>query len=505
MIRKFINRREELEYLEREFLDTGLKVVILYGRRRVGKTELINQFCKDKPHIYFLADKRGTQVNAREFAANSAGYFSDIMPEVRNFDDAFIYVRKRAGDGRLIVTIDEFAYLVEKDDSIPSVFQKIVDVHLKGTNVYLILCGSSISMMEGILGYRSPLYGRRTGQWRVTPLKFKDSWSFLPRYSLEEFIEAFSVVGNIPAYLTQFDDSADVYENIEKRILGKGNPLYEEVEFILRAELREPSVYMSVVEAIANGATKVTEIANRCYRDAKDIPKYLQVLQRLQLVQRVVPVTERRPKTKKALYQISDNFFRFWFRFVYPNRSDVEGGEVNRALTKIKAEFNPYVGMIFEQVCREFLVELNLRAGLALPFHFTKIGNWWGYFREDGVRKEIEIDLVALNDDTRDILFAECKWQNKKVGIDTYHNLMEKSARVEWDNDKRREYFALFSKAGFTPELKRKKEKENVILFDLKEIEKYLKSYSADETRKTENKLLTQINADDKDQQCSSS
>lgn len=472
MIRKFVNRKEELEFLEREFMDTGLKVIILYGRRRVGKTELINQFCMDKPHIYFLADKRGTAINAREFAANSARYFNDITPEVRNFDDAFIYILKRTENRKLIVTIDEFAYLVEKDDSIPSVFQKIVDVHLKGTNTYLILCGSSISMMEGILGYQSPLYGRRTGQWKVTPLRFKDSWSFLPRYSLEEFIEVFSAVGNIPAYLLQFDDSADIYENIEKRILGRGNPLYDEVEFILRAELREPSVYMSVVEAIANGVTKVTEIANRCYINAKDIPKYLQVLQRLQLVHRVVPITERKTKTKKALYQISDNFFRFWFRFVYPNRSDVEGGEVDRVLSKIRAEFNPYVGRIFEQVCREFLEEVNHRAGL--PFHFTKIGTWWGHFREDGVRKEIEIDIVALNEDTGDILFAECKWLNKKVGINTYHNLMEKSTRVEWHLDKRKEYFALFSKAGFTPELK--KEKENVILFDLKEIEKHLKS-----------------------------
>jgi len=426
----------------------------------------------DKPHIYFLADKRGTAITAREFAANSARYFNDITPEVRNFDDAFIYILKRTENRKLIVTIDEFAYLVEKDDSIPSVFQKIVDVHLKGTNTYLILCGSSISMMEGILSYRSPLYGRRTGQWKVTPLRFKDSWSFLPRYSLEAFIEAFSAVGNIPAYLLQFDDSADIYENIEKRILRRGNPLYDEVEFILRAELREPSVYMSVVEAIANGVTKVTEIANRCYINAKDIPKYLQVLQRLQLVHRVVPITERKTKTKKALYQISDNFFRFWFRFVYPNRSDVEGGEVDRVLSKIRAEFNPYVGRIFEQVCREFLVEVNHRAGL--PFHFTKIGTWWGHFREDGVRKEIEIDIVALNEDTGDILFAECKWLNKKVGINTYHNLMEKSTRVEWHLDKRKEYFALFSKAGFTPELKL--EKENVILFDLKEIEKHLKS-----------------------------
>ncbi len=465
MMRKFINRREELEFLERTFREEGLKVVILYGRRRVGKTELINQFCRDKPHIYFIADKRGTSINAKEFAVKSAGYFNDVVPEVRNFDDAFNYILKRAGSRKIIVAIDEFSYLVEKDDSIPSVFQRMVDEHLKGMNIYLILSGSSISMMEeGVLSYKSPLYGRRTGQWKITPLRFSDSWLFLPEYSLEEFIEAFSVVGNIPAYLVQFDDSIDVYRNIENRILRKGSPLYEEIEFILREELREPSVYMSIIEAIANGMTRVTEIANRCYMDAKDI----RILQRLHLVHRLVPVTERKTKTKKAVYHVSDNFFRFWFRFVYPNRSDVEGGEIDSVLSKIKAGFDPYVGRIFEQVCREFLLELNRRADL--PFHFTKIGNWWGYYREQGIRREIEIDTIALNEDTKDILFTECRWSNKPVGIKTYRELKEKSERVNWFNDERREYFAIFSKSGFKPELKNK----DIILFDLKDIKKSL-------------------------------
>jgi len=474
MIRKFINRKEELEFLERTFREDGLKVVILYGRRRVGKTELINQFCRDKPHIYFLADKRGTLVNAREFAVKSARYFNDVVPEVRNFDDIFGYILKRAGSRKIIVAIDEFSYLVEKDDSIPSVFQKIVDEHLKGTNVYLILSGSSISMMEkGVLSYESPLYGRRTGQWKITPLRFRDSWLFLPEYSIEEFIEAFSVVGNIPAYLIQFNGSVDIYRNMEDRILGRGNPLYEEVEFILREELREPSVYMSIIEAIANGMTRVTEIANRCYMDAKDIPKYLRVLQRLHLVQRVIPVTEVKPKTKKAVYRISDNFFRFWFRFVYPNRGDVEGGEVDSVLSKIKAEFDSYVGRVFEQVCEEFLWELNRKAGL--PFHFNKIGNWWGHYREHGMRKEIEIDLVALNEDTKEILFTECKWSNKRVGIKTYHELREKSKLVNWHNDERKEYFALFSKTGFTPELR----KEDVLLFDLKDFKIFKENFKA--------------------------
>jgi AAA+ ATPase superfamily predicted ATPase len=391
------------------------------------------------------------------------------VPEVRNFDDAFNYILKRVGNERIIVAIDEFSYLVEKDESVPSVFQRIVDEYLKESNIYLILNGSSISMMEeGVLSYKSPLYGRRTGQWKITPLSFRDSWLFLPEYSFEEFMGAFSVVGNIPAYLMQFDDSLDIYGNIVNRILGKGNPLYEEVEFILREELREPSVYMSIVEAIADGMTRVTEIANRCYMDAKDIPKYLRVLQRLHLVHRLIPVTERKPKTKKAVYHVSDNFFRFWFRFVYPNRSDVEGGEMDRVLSKIKTGFDPYVGRIFEQVCSEFLGELNSNADL--PFHFTKVGNWWGHYREQGMRKEVEIDLVALNEETKEILFAECKWSNKSVGVKTYRELEEKSKLVNWFNDERREYFALFSKSGFKPELRSK----DILLFDLKDIEESL-------------------------------
>ncbi|ODS38348.1 MAG: hypothetical protein A7316_08255 [Candidatus Altiarchaeales archaeon WOR_SM1_86-2] len=473
MIRKFVNRKKELDFLEKAYREEGSQVLILYGRRRVGKTEIIKQFCKNKAHIYFLADKRGTLINAKEFAARAAEYFDDVAPDVENFDDAFKYIVKRSEDARIIVAIDEFSYLVEKDDSIPSVFQKIVDEHL-GENTYLILNGSSVSMMEkGALSYSSPLYGRRTGQWKITPLGFSDSWLFLPEYSIEEFIEAFSVVGNIPAYLIQFDDSMDVYKNIKNRILEKGTFLSEEVEFLLREELREPHVYMSIIGAIASGATRATQIASKCYIDAKDISKYLRVLQRLSLVQKITPVTERKPKTKKTIYQVSDNFFRFWFWFVYPNKSDIESGEADRVLLKIKSGLASYVGRTFEQVCKESLVQLN-REG-KLPFHFSKIGNWWGHYREDGIRKEIEVDNIALNEETKDMLIVECKWRDNVNAKTVLHKLKEKAKHIDWNREERREYYAIFAKSFEERSLKEVLSKRNVVVFDLKYMENLLK------------------------------
>lgn len=458
---KFVNRKEEIAFLEDIYHQKGTKVIILYGRRRVGKTEIIKTFIKNKNSLYFLADKRGTELNAQRFAREAAQYFQDVPPIVHNFDDVFTYIVKRRNP--LIIAIDEFSYLVERDETIPSVFLLIVDEILKG-DFLLILCGSSISMMEkGVLSYKSPLYGRRTGQWLVEPLKFKDVLLFLPNYSFSQTVEAFSVVGNIPAYIIKFDDSLPLFKNIQEKILKKGTFLYEEVEFLLRGELRDPSRYSSILEAVGTGTTKLTEIAHKSLIPAKDLSKYVKVLQSLHLIEKVRPVTEK--KGKKTLYKISDQFFQFWFKFIHPHMSYLESGNTDYIMKIIETQFNAFVGVSYERICKEALHELINQE--KLPF-FSRIGPWWGYYRDKNKRKEVEIDCVALNEKTKDILFAECKWKDNVDAENVLNSLKEKSVYVDWFNTSRKEWFAIFGKSF-------SKRSADCLCFNLKDLEDLFK------------------------------
>jgi AAA+ ATPase superfamily predicted ATPase len=453
---RFIDREKELEFLEEKFRnERGL--IILYGRRRVGKTELIKQFCKNKEHIYFLADKRGTLLNAERFASVAAEHFGDLPPKVKNFDDVFQYIAKRLNEKKIVIAIDEFSYLVEKDDSIPSVFQLIWDEILKDKKVMLILCGSLVSMMEELLAYKSPLYGRRTAQWKLLPLKFSDAKNIFPNYSIEGKVKVYSILGGIPFYLNLFDGKKDVFANIEEKILTKGEILYEEVEFLLREELRDYSSYFSILEAIARGNSKLSEIANFSRIQAKDLPKYLSVLMKLDIVEKIYPITEKRT-TKRTIYKIKDNFFDFYFRFVYPFKNDLELGNTKKVIEVIKKEFNSFIRKKFEEISREFLYEMNLKG--ALPFRFSNIGTWW--------EKDKEIDIVALNKEEKKILFCEVKWQdiNKNEAEKIFENLKEKAEEVKWFNKARKEYFCLIAK-----EIKDKKDfqEKGYLVFDLKD------------------------------------
>ena len=414
-------------------------MVIIYGRRRVGKTELIKRFCTGKDHIYFLADRRGTLLNAERFAGIAAEHFGDVPPKVENFDDVFAYIAKRVGEKeRTVAVVDEFSYLAERDDRIPSVFQLAWDEALKNRNVMLILCGSLVSMMEmKTLSSKSPLYGRRTGQWKVEPLGFEQARLFFPNYGEEQQVEAYAVLGGVPFYLNEFDDEEDVHTNIGEKILTKGEPLYEEVEFLLREELRDYSSYLSILEAIAGGSTRVNEIANFSKIEAKDLPKYLNVLMRLGLVRRERPITEGE-KSKRTIYGLEDNYFKFWFRFFFPNKSDIELGEVRRVLEKIKSDFNSFVGEAFEGVAGRYLVGLNSR-GL-LPFRCSGIGRWW--------HKGEEIDLVGVDEKAGKILFVECEWRDltAKRAETILAKLREKASSVSWLRGRRSEFYGVIAK-----------------------------------------------------------
>ncbi len=456
----FINRNIELRALNERYKSKKAEFVVIYGRRRTGKTELIKKFFKNKKHFYFLGDLQREEQLLSMFSEVVANVTKKEYMRFGNWDDLFKFLKDFSKE-RVIVVFDEVGYINRANKAFYSILQRFWDEYLQYTKIFLILCGSSISMMErGVLGYKSPLYGRRTGQMELNPLSYKDSRLFFPKSDEKNRVEFYSVTGGIPAYLKEFDENYSVFENIQKKILNLDSHLYKEPRFILLEELRDPTTYFSILIAISQSARKFNEISQKSYVEPNKLSKYLSVLLNLRLIERILPITERKELRRNAIYRIKDNLFNFWFRYIYPHESLIEGGSVEIVINNIKKDFNSFVSFTFEDICKGLLMELNKQG--KLPFRFTKIGSWW--------HKDQEIDIVALNEETKEILFCECKWQEKRTGINTLEGLQEKSKLVEWNDNKRKEHFALFSKSGFNDNLHRK----DVLLFDLKDIDKNL-------------------------------
>ncbi|MBI2410755.1 MAG: ATP-binding protein [Candidatus Kerfeldbacteria bacterium] len=457
---KFINRHNELSALEDRFRKNQSEFFIVYGKRRVGKTELIKQFIKDKPSAYFLADKRSMKLQLQEVGRIIGEQFNDEVLMRAGFEEwleVFQYLGKHVRPNKpFIFAIDEYPYLVEIDKSISSIFQKGWDEYLKNSGVCFILSGSSIAMMESeTLIYTAPLYGRRTGQLLLTPLSFTQAHEFFPATSFQEFLSIFTIMGGMPAYLLQYHAHKSRQENMRDAIFEKTAFLHNEVEFTLKEELREPKQYMAIIEAIAKGCAQFGHISNATGLEKNTLTKYLHVLQKLQLIAREVPVSEKHPqKSRKSIYTISDQFFRFWFRFVYPYKSDIEIGRLNEVEKKLHEEFSLLESVTHEQICRDDLVNQYSKQ----LFPFERVGRWWN--------NDEEIDIVALNTPTDSVLFAECKWSNKAVGTNVYDDLKRKAALVDFGSMNRKEYYALFSKSGFTKAMIEKAKKEKVLLIE---------------------------------------
>ena len=308
-------------------------------------------------------------------------------------------------------------------------------------------------MMENeILGYRSPLYGRRTGQWHLEPMDFNSCRLFRKEKTFEDQINHFAVAGGIPAYWMQFNSNFNIWRNLSERVLRKGQFLYNEVEFILREELREPRYYFALLQAVAQGKRKLAEICNATGIMQPSANKYLGVLADLHIVEREIPVSEEKPlKSKKGLYRFRDDFFRFWFRYVFPRRGELELGRIDAVIDDIRVQWPQYISLIYEKVCLQLL-----RRSMDRFFPFSAIGRWW--------EKNEEIDLVALNKQMNAILFAEVKWSKKPVGINIYEDLKRKAKFVHWGTGHRKEYYCLFNKSGFTPKMIKLAKDEGIAL-----------------------------------------
>ncbi len=465
----FLDRKQEIQLLEQTYASSQAELFVLYGRRRVGKTELLTQFCEGKRHIFFVADLDTEFVLRASFSrAVNQELFGEVAAGgvYSNWEEIFLLLAQHAQNERLVVVLDEFTYLISAHPPLASLLQRLWDSHLRHTRLKLILCGSYVGMMEeSVLGYKAPLYGRRTAQFLLETLGFHDARLFFLDYCLEDQVRAYAVFGGTPGYLNTLaklpstSKVTPLDSLIQDQVLRRGAFLYDEVRFLLQQELRQPRAYFAVLEAVASGHTRLNEIKQAT--GVEGSTAYLDTLQNLLLIRRIVPATETQPhKSRRGVYQIRDNFFRFWFRFLHPNRTALErGGSQVVFQTLIEPHLDQFTGTVFEEVCQQYL----WRSGLAgkLPFTPMKIGGWW--------RLDEEIDLIALGQD--EILFVECKWTSRPVGSDILRELERKADLTNPETGKRKRWFGLCARSGFTPQLMQTAiDRTNLLLFDLPQI-----------------------------------
>lgn len=446
---KFIDREQEMETLVEEYNREGSSLVIMYGRRRVGKTTLISEFIKGKNALFFLASQESEAQNRNLFKEKAAEFInSDLLRNaiVSDWDTIFKAIIETKFETKPIIVIDEFQYIGKSNSAFPSIMQRIWDGLLKDKSVMLILCGSLITMMkEQTLEYSSPLYGRRTAQIKLKQIPFSYYENFFPNKESKELIEMYSVTGGVPKYIESLREEKNIYSAIKKYVLNPSSYLYDEPHFLLQQEVTEIGSYFSLIKTIAAGNSKLSAIATALELPQTRLTKYLKTLIDLDILEREVPITEENPdKSKKGLYRIKDNFIKFWFAFIYPNLSFLESGNSEIVMKKIEKGFvSGQVSFVYEDVCRHKMWKMN--ADEVWPFTFSKIGRYWD--------NNTEIDIAALDPDGKNLILGECKYWKEPVGINILADLEEKAKKVAWNKSNRKTWFVLFSTGGFTPEL----------------------------------------------------
>ena len=447
-MRTFIGREHELNRLEHMYASDHLEVAVIYGRRRVGKTTLINQFCKGKRAIFFAAQENDAFHNLSSLSET-------IMQEDEggvdhgiafiSFESAFDKIANMALEQRLIFVIDEYPYLAKADNSISSILQNYIDHRFQNTKLFLILCGSSMSFMEHqVLGYQSPLYGRRTAQFKVKPFDYYETTKWFPGYSREEQAVMYGVTGGIPMYLQRFSDQKTVKENLLDELFDENALLFDEPSNLLKQELREPAIYNAIIESVAAGSTKLSEIAGKVKIETGTCTKYITNLIELGILKRELPITDL--NSKRPIYLIDDMFFKFWYTFIPRNRSAIISRRIATFYDRvIEPGISDYMGSVFEKMCKDYIAVYDMN----LPFEYSRIGQWWG--GNPKTKKQAQIDVVVLSSDERELLIGSCKYTNKKVGMSEYALMQEYGDIL---NGYEKKYIYLFSKTGFEEPLK---------------------------------------------------
>ncbi len=452
---RLIDREYELSLLNEEWDRKGAKLAVIYGRRRVGKTRLVVEFTKGKSGVFFIAEDVSKKVQIGELKSKLSEFLKDDFlrkTEIAEWRDLFEYLGKVIPrKHRFYIAIDEFSYIIKNDPAVVSSLQKFWDTFLSDTQVFLLLSGSIFGLMsENVLSSTSPLYGRRARDVLVKPLPFQHARKFL-RMPFEECLKVYMSTGGVPEYLLKAGNYGNAADFWAKEFMRRDGYFYREPYFLLSQEFREIKTYFTILNAIAYGNTKPTDIANFTGVGAREIYPYLDSLIRLGFVERIAPVLGDR---KAGIYVISDVFFDFWFNFVFNNREGIERGNI----TVEKQNINRYLGKRFE---------LNVRNELFHMFFsgFDKAGRWW--------HKDKEIDIVAVNEKMNEIVFAECKWEEDVNPDEILQELREKANFVKWRNGERKERYAIFAKSFI-----RRVKNKDVMLFGLKELGKAVENAS---------------------------
>lgn len=438
----FIGRERELVSLNQLYTSDKFEFAVIYGRRRVGKTALISQFIRDKKAIYFMGIESNAKQNLENFSKNIMEFGTGIQAETAfvSFQAALEYVFKLAENERLVLAIDEYPYVARSSKSLASTLQLLIDKYKDSSKLMLILCGSSMSYMEDhVLAYKAPLYGRRTAQMKILPFDFADSCLYFKNFSDEDKALIYGIVGGTPQYLLQMNDRQSVEDNIKNTFLNPASSLFEEPENLLKQEVREPTLYNAIITAIATGASRMAEISTKVGEDTSVCAGYLKNLMALGLIQKETPYGEK--FSRKSIYSIDDNMFRFWYRFVPENTSIIARGAADLAYRRIEPYLSDYMGKVFEEICKQYLWKLLLRE--ESPVEFKELGRWWG--TDPSTHTQTEIDIMG-EQDKNTALFGECKWTNEKVDAGVLEKLVSRSRLFHYE----RTQLYLFSRNGFT-------------------------------------------------------
>lgn len=451
VIMRFIGRKNELHTLNTEY-NRNSSFVVIYGRRRVGKTTLIKEFLKNKTAFYYLATEELESQSMKRLANVIARTTKNTLLQKIEFTDwldLFQLIADYKPEEKKVLVIDEFPYLVRTNSAFPSILQNAWDEFLKDSNVMLILSGSLIGMMQKhALSYDSPLYGRRTAQMRLTPLSFTSIYE-TQNLPFEQAVEQFALTGGVPKYLEFFEDGRPLEEQLKDAVFSKNGFLYEEPNFLLKSESLTAVNYFSIIKTIADGNHKLGKIASALGQESSSLTPYLSTLSDLGFIEKRTPITEKNPeKSRKGLYFIANNFLRFWFCYVYPYKGELELDNMQIVLDEIHKDFKEkFVAFAYEDICKDIFAKIC--SNNAISFVPSRIGSYW-LNDYDG---DTEIDVMSVDHQNKQVFAGECKYHTKPVDAPVYFTLKEKvdnASEIRKSFPKYNVIYGLFSKSGFT-------------------------------------------------------